>query len=802
MNAYIQSSVAARLVLVHSEEPLTSPRIVDGEGMEAARLIEHAEENGKHIYRFDASRLTLWTPDTPALYFLDAAEGRIRFGFREFTRVGNREILLNGAPVFLRGYIRGITAHEHPNMTGGTLKDAAVKNIRQAKKFGFNLVRFHSTIPTRDFVDAADEEGLLIHMEIGFAYDCDEKGRKKNLAMDNRAWRETILKYRNDPAIFVFCIGNEMHNSGHYPEVQRLYELGKSLAPCTFIMDNSGWGEFDRRSADVYSQHIAYYYPYKHHAEMFRSDACWHLNGSAYDTPMQADTDNALAATHIRREAVPLRPVLAHEAIHYIEIPDYDALNRKFDDFAAKVGPAYLEANDIRKPRFMEELPALIRQKGLQDRLPDYIQASQQFKMMGIKTYIERLRLSRLNGFEMLQFADCLKYENKNGIVDCFDDDKYIPAPWMREFNSDAVLLADLPDEVFFEDAAVHCDLYISNFLPAPELLGTLAVTLSDGTDTAVLYQGEKIAVTGGLAKLAALKITPKKRGAAIRYTLEATYTAGDVKLHNSWVFRTFPRPAFNSIPALRLQDQAIVRFLQGATAATTQDAVFTDRFDDAVFEDLAQGKTVILNYRRDRYPDQYLLEGALERFKPCIWDRGSNLGGIVYSDFLRERLASGRYFDEGWQPLLEGGFKVNLDDFPAPVNAIVSGVDKPVRDRMKGLLKGVKHFIAEDTLRDFSHLFSVKVGAGTLVVCTFNLDQYETNPVVRNFLAAILDPKADFATDRAIAPEALKAYCAAVAQRGPRKEDVMNHFWEIDNKPVEDTLFWEEAGLDLTKIR
>ena len=31
--------------------------------------------------------------------------------------------------------------------------------------------------------------------------------------------------------------------------------------------------------------------------------------------------------------------------------------------------------------------------------------------------------------------------------------------------------------------------------------------------------------------------------------------------------------------------------------------------------------------------------------------------------------------------------------------------------------------------------------------------------------------------------------------------EDVMNHFWELDNKPVEDTLFWEECGLDLSKI-
>ena len=37
---------------------------------------------------------------------------------------------------------------------------------------------------------------------------------------------------------------------------------------------------------------------------------------------------------------------------------------------------------------------------------------------------------------------------------------------------------------------------------------------------------------------------------------------------------------------------------------------------------------------------------------------------------------------------------------------------------------------------------------------------------------------------------------------KGPVKEDVMNHFWEIDNKLVEDTLFWKEANLDLTKIQ
>ena len=29
-----------------------------------------------------------------------------------------------------------------------------------------------------------------------------------------------------------------------------------------------------------------------------------------------------------------------------------------------------------------------------------------------------------------------------------------------------------------------------------------------------------------------------------------------------------------------------------------------------------------------------------------------------------------------------------------------------------------------------------------------------------------------------------------------------MNHFWEIDNKLVEDTLFWEEVHIDLSKLK
>jgi len=58
------------------------------------------------------------------------------------------------------------------------------------------------------------------------------------------------------------------------------------------------------------------------------------------------------------------------------------------------------------------------------------------------------------------------------------------------------------------------------------------------------------------------------------------------------------------------------------------------------------------------------------------------------------------------------------------------------------------------------------------------------------------------FATDCSIKAEQLRAYLEEVAAKGLRPEDVMNHFWEIDNKLVEDTLFWEEVQVDLAAMK
>ena len=786
---YIRSHVTSGLLVVSSPAPLSNPAILQANGTPADAPVLNSTQlsDGTWQTRFDARALETWSPDTPVLYRLVADGVAERFGYCELQPFENKAILVNGSPIYFRGCIRGIAAHEHPNMTGGTRYEADLKYIRQAKKYGFNLVRFHSTIPWPEFVQAADEEGIFIHAEIGFNFETDEQGEKKNLSMDQHNWTDTLLNYRNHPSLAIFCIGNEMHNSGHVPQVHQLYKLGRELAPGKIIVDNSGWGEFDRTSADLFSQHIAYFFPMGRHAEMFHVDDPWRINGSAYDAPFEVKTQGTHCHATAHRAIVPVRPTIAHEAAHYIEVPDYKALIKKYEKFASEVGPEYLKKNGIARPRFMDELPALIQRKGLSDRLPDYIQASQKWKMAALKTYFEECRRSSLCGFEMLQLSDCLKYENKNGILDCFDDDKYIPPKWMLQFNGNAALLAHFEATTFFWDTPLKCTLYASDFLPQPMVRGDLLVTLTHpGETTETIYEGKDITLAGGLQKLADLEVCFNDLPNAEQIEFAAKFTAGELVFDNTWKLWGYPRKALPEIPA---------------------NTLVTNDFNENVLNALQVGQTVLLLQPTSPSPGNgnFFFPGALERCKPCIWDRGSNLGGIIAAPELQAALALDKYFDFNLYNLLDGAYKVNLDDFPVPVNQLISGVDKPVRDRMKGLVHNIKHFIDADTLRNFSHLFSVKVGKGTLVVCTLktSLKLPSDDPVIHAFSCALLENLPKFAdTPCAIAPETLHEYLGKVQQRGPSKEDTMNHFWEIDCKLVEDTLFWEEAGLDLTKIR
>ncbi len=825
---YIYSNVTAGLLYVETDAPINDYCVTDikGNPVECPKMSCKKKGEG-YITTLDAENLELWSDNHPVLYNLEADGETVRFGHTAIRTLQQKMVLLNEKPIYLRGYIRGIIAHDHPNMTGGTDYEAAVKNIRQAKKYGFNLVRFHSTIPSDDFLQAADELGMLVHLETGFTYEwiyhpvTNTPMKKVVKSFGEGLWEETILRLRNHPCVAVFCIGNEMHHSAQYPEVAKMVEKARALAPTKLIMDNCGWGEYDRSTADIFAQHMGYFLPYAHHADMFVADTPWRWDGSAYQVPLMLGSEVDGNRTEIYRHCEPVKPTLSHEAMHYIDIPDYAALEKKFDEFCLRVGPEYLEKHGIKKPKYFEGLRKLIAQRGLEDIMPEYIAATQKMRKTCFKIFLEKLRLSYLCGHEMLQFSDCFKYENKNGLVDFFDDDKDVDPAWMRSINGEIVLVADIKEERVYEDDTVEAEIYISNFLENFRRNGILELTL----DGERVYLGENFELAGGLQKLVALKFQLKRTGKAQFRTLAARFISGELEVSNSWKIWTYPRVRPVTVPGeidLAAHDALAAYLNQGEKKS---GLYITDTLNQKLLDRLAEGKTAVLLYEYKAERNTWDVQGAKDLFKPCIWDRGSNLGGILPNKALEEALGDDRYYDRNVQPLLFGGldkvtteaasvggitvaagpeiysYKVNLDNWPCKVTEHDMGIDKPVRDRYRVSRDGVKGFVPEDTLRRFSHLFSLKVGAGTLVVCTYNMTRPE-NPVVSNFLELLIDRTDALNTDCTISAEDFKAWLEKVNAEGFRQEDRMNSGWQNDFLAVEQTLFWEDLNMNLAAIK
>jgi len=194
-----------------------------------------------------------------------------RFGFREIGQNG-KNITINGKPVYIRGYIRGAKAHDHANLLGLSLKDFYLKNLKEAKKFGFNYVRFHSVVPEEELFEAADEVGMLVHVELRPPHDIynnlEEMVTTGSAIVPEEFLCETVDKCFNHPSFAVYCIGNEIKNA---PDgtIHAIKEKIDALDGTRLFLDTCAWGENGRPDIDIDVQHLSYYFPFGKHAGMY-----------------------------------------------------------------------------------------------------------------------------------------------------------------------------------------------------------------------------------------------------------------------------------------------------------------------------------------------------------------------------------------------------------------------------------------------------------------------------------------------------------------------------------------------------
>ena len=179
-----------------------------------------------------------WSVEYPHLYRLVISELNVdqTFGMTKI-HVDNRTVHFNNMPCYLRGFIRGREAHDHPNLMGCSETEYYEKNIKMAKAFGFNFVRFHSTVPPIEFLEAADRLGFLCHVEIRKYFGHYQKERKMTnfdgdqTLVDEESWQEMLLKLRNHPCVMIYCMGNEINQPGHNERVKIIRKLTKNTRP-------------------------------------------------------------------------------------------------------------------------------------------------------------------------------------------------------------------------------------------------------------------------------------------------------------------------------------------------------------------------------------------------------------------------------------------------------------------------------------------------------------------------------------------------------------------------------------------
>ena len=384
-----------------------------------------AEGRANGDFTLPANGYALWSPDDPALYELelmtDAGSIRRRFGVRRLVADGER-LRLNGSPV----YLRGVTEHCYFPHTVHLPRDIAYYRMVAAKRkeLGFNFVRFHTFVPPKEYLEATDELGMLVHVET------------PNFVAEPEF--EAILAFaRSHPSVVIYCMGNEWR-------IDRMAEA--YLKDCASLVHSRTDALFSPMSAmrgveyqllpgkDVITER-----PFRHNPErmarlagfcdLFTSYQLGLVSYSSLNDGTSADLDTW-------GEAYCGKPRLSHEIC--IDGSYADLSTERF----------YPPDSPILKTGMFSGLRGQLAEKGLLGRADEYFRNSCEWMRRIRKFTFEKLRAAdRVAGFDFL--GDINTHWHTFGYSVGMMDEFYRLKPGetadnVRRYNSAAVLLCDL----------------------------------------------------------------------------------------------------------------------------------------------------------------------------------------------------------------------------------------------------------------------------------------------------------------------------------------------------------------------
>ncbi len=183
-------------------------------------------------------------------YFGLRAVGSGRWGGKPYEYV-----LLNGAPVYLRG---ALDQAFHPDGLHAYPSDAAIRaDVQAAKALGLNLLRCHIKVNDPRYYYWCDRLGVLMMYDLP---SCDLYTPTARANWE-ATFRAALARDYSHPCIFAWVLFNETwgleehQTPASWQWVREMYLLAKSLDPTRLVEDNST-NKYDHVLSDLNSWHF------------------------------------------------------------------------------------------------------------------------------------------------------------------------------------------------------------------------------------------------------------------------------------------------------------------------------------------------------------------------------------------------------------------------------------------------------------------------------------------------------------------------------------------------------------------
>ncbi len=676
--------------------------------------LKDIDENGTFSFELEiGENMQLWSEFDPVLYRLSVeVEGKsagkkfvdkreVDFGMRKFNTIGT-SFAINGKKTFLRGKHDG-AVFPHTGYPPMEL-DEWMRILGIIKSYGINHIRCHSWCPPASAFEACDRLGIYLLPELPHWGTIGNNPKivegdveLKSTSADNTVEYLVGEGYRmldefGSHASFVMLeVGNELNGNREIVDEMvagfrrhdshRLYAGGANnflTEPLLSPMDNF-WTT--TMTGGTYG------------AGVYKDTKGIEVRAS-YPNHNEGHVNNRLVGTDydfssgIKNISV---PVIGHETGQYQVYPDY----REIDRFTG-----------VTRAYNFETFRDRLRKAGMLDQADDFFKASGALAVICYREEFESaIRTPNFGGFQVLDLQDFPGQGTALvGILNSHLESKGLVTPekW-REFCNEVVPLLRHQSFTWTNDQTFTTRALIANY-GAADINQPARWVMKDSKGKEIA-QGElplKKIAQGEITELGRISVDLKSVTAPQK--LEVTLAIPGTEYRNSYNIWVYPDYAEIKVPA--------------------SVKIFTSLNNEAK-EALHKGDKILILPEKEVLPTS--IDGAFQTDFWCYamfnrYDPPGTMGMLcdpkhpALSVFPTE-------FHSNWQwwRLLKYGRPVNLATLPGDYRPLIQVIDNVTTNRKLGVL------------------FEAKVGKGSLLVCSMNLQNLQEYPEARQMYHSLL---------------------------------------------------------------